>query len=528
MAATPAFNRREFLKGGLHVGAAAAGIVGTGAVLAGCEATANNSSSSIIDRGRPTPTDWRRLASTLQGTLVLPSSPSYANDRLLYNSKFANLHPSAIVYCETSQDVARCIDFVTRHGIEVAARSGGHSYGGYSSSPGLVIDVSRLNSITVNTRSNVTTIGAGALLIDIYNALGNAGRLLPGGSCPTVGIAGLALGGGVGVFARKFGLTCDNLQTVHMISASGEALRLDESTHSDLLWASRGGGGGNFGVATRFEFTVHPMPQITLFSLEYPWNAATSVLDAWQQWISRAPDELWSNCLLLSQGNVGYLTQISGVYCGSPSALESLLAPLRTDIGTSATSIFVGSNDYLEAMKIEAGCSNLSVAACHLSSENPSGQLNREAYSAKSSFLDAPTSASRTQDLVDAVATLKDYAPTLGGGLAFDSYGGVINRIKSDQTAFVHRNKLAGIQATYSWSSDSSFSDIAAGERWLTWLGSNVFDQASGAYQNYIDPTLSDWKSAYYGANIERLVRIKKKYDPHNIFRFAQSIPVEL
>jgi hypothetical protein len=127
--------------------------------------------------------------------------------------------------------------------------------------------------------------------------------------------------------------------------------------------------------------------------------------------------------------------------------------------------------------------------------------------------------------IVEAVVDLQDEAPTVGGGLAFDSYGGIINRVASDATAFVHRDKLACIQATYSWSAYTPSSEIAAGERWLTWLGTNVFDPQTGAYQNYIDPTLDNWQSAYYGANFKKLVKVKRRYDADDIFSFAQSIP---
>jgi hypothetical protein len=129
---------------------------------------------------------------------------------------------------------------------------------------------------------------------------------------------------------------------------------------------------------------------------------------------------------------------------------------------------------------------------------------------------------------VGAVENLHAHAPTVGGGLAFDSYGGAINRVASDATAFVHRDKLACIQATYSWSSYTSPSVVVAGAQWLTWLGANVFDPTSGAYQNYIDPTLAQWQSAYYGSNLSRLVSIKNKYDPDDRFSFAQSIPLSL
>jgi hypothetical protein len=270
------------------------------------------------------------------------------------------------------------------------------------------------------------------------------------------------------------------------------------------------------------------MPEVTLFTLQYPWSAAATMLEAWQEWITTTPDEVWSNCQILSQGTYGFLGQIGGVFCGSPSALASYLTPLKSAIGTAPSYSFNGSNDYITAMEIEAGCSGLSIAACHLSSENPHGVLSRTAYSAKSSYVDAAMTSGRCATMVEAVEHLAALAPTLGGGLAFDSYGGVINRVASDATAFVHRDKLACIQASYSWSTYTPTSVINDGATWLTWLGDDVFNPATGAYQNYIDPSLIDWGSAYYGSNLERLVKIKNLYDPENHFSFAQSIPTKL
>jgi hypothetical protein len=229
---------------------------------------------------------------------------------------------------------------------------------------------------------------------------------------------------------------------------------------------------------------------------------------------------------LQSDGSSGYLAQMSGVFCGSLSELDTLLTPLKSDIGTSPTGNFQGSNEYLSAMEIEAGCSGLTVASCHLPSQNPDGRLSRSAYTAKSSYVNAPMTSTQLAQMVEAVVNLQSNAPTIGGGLAFDAYGGAINRIASNETAFVHRDKLACIQASYSWSTYTSTSVIAAGEAWLSWLGTNVFDPLTGAYQNYIDPSLVDWQTAYYGSNLAQLEQVKKKYDPENIFSFAQSIPV--
>ncbi|MHB1209723.1 MAG: FAD-dependent oxidoreductase [Acidimicrobiales bacterium] len=526
---TSPIDRREFLRRGLQTCAVISGVLTGSVALDACEATSGTSTTSTTPPtfvGPPTMRQWRQLGDALSGALVLPSMPSYAVDRLLYNSKFVDPRPAAIAYCANSNDVARCVDFVARHAIEVSARSGGHSYGGYSSCNGLVVDVSRFDAVRVDTKANVASIGAGTRMIDVYNEIGNHGRLLPGASCPTVGIAGLTLGGGVGVFSRKFGLTCDSLRSATLVTADGEQLTVDSNSHPQLLWALQGGGGGNFGIVTSLDFNIHPMPTVTLFTLQYPWHAAATMLEGWQQWINAMPDELWSSCQLYSQGTYGFLAQISGVFCGTSSALTSHLAQLHATIATPPSSTFIGSDDYINAMKIEAGCSGLSVASCHLATDTRSGTLSREAYSAKSSYLDAPTDSSHAALLVSAVEHLSQVAPTLGGGLAFDAYGGAINRIKKSETAFVHRDKLACIQATYSWSSYASASEIAAGERWLTWLGSDVFNTSTGAYQNYIDPTLVDWKSAYYGTNLERLTKVKSTFDPENLFHFAQSIPL--
>jgi hypothetical protein len=523
----PALDRRALLRQGVKLGAFAAGAALSAAALEGCASPTPTTTTTLGSLGPPSASQWSAFAASLTGTLVRASDAAYGQDRLLYNSKFVDLHPLAIVYCATADDVARCVEFTGRHAIKVAARSGGHSYGGYSSCDGLIIDVSRLAAISVDTRANTAVVGAGAQLIDVYNAVGSRNRLLPGGSCPTVGIAGLTLGGGVGVFARRYGLTSDNLRSVRLVSAAGEHLTVDAQHHADLLWACRGGGGGNFGVATSFTFEVHPMPEVSLFTLQYPWSAAAEMLQAWQQWITSMPDELWSNCLLLAEGTAGYLAQVSGVLCGSTSELSGLLSSLKSEIGTAPSASFVGSNEYIEAMQIEAGCAGLTIAACHQAG-HPGGTLSREAYSAKSSYVGRPMNSSRSVLMVEAVQNLKAHAPSIGGGLAFDAYGGAINRLASDRTAFVHRDKLACIQASYSWSGETPTSLINAGAQWLRWLGTSVFDPATGAYQNYIDPTLADWESAYYGANLPRLVEVKRTYDPHDVFSFAQSIPRSL
>lgn len=507
----PRVTRRAVLRGAL-------GVAGT---LVGVEGTAP---AATLARYARVP--WGRLATGLDGRLVRPGQPRYREAALLYNSRFADLRPAAVALCRGSNDVARCLDFTRTHDVPFALRSGGHSYGGYSSSVGLVIDVSALDAIEVDPRRRVAKVGAGAQLIDLYDAVARHGLLVPGGTCPTVGIAGLAMGGGIGVLARRYGLTCDHVLGARAVTAAGDQISVGAEEHADLWWGLRGGGGGNFAAVTSFHLSLEPAGPLALFSQRYPWTRAAAVLEGWQHWIATEPEQTWSNCQLFSEGSSGLVVQVNGVYCGSSTDLERRLAGLAGLVGPASSS-FVGGDDVLEAMKIEAGCASLTVAACHTAGQWPGGVLGHEAYAAKSSFVGAPEDRARTTKWAGAVERLARDAPTLGGGLAFDGCGGAINRVAAAATAFVHRDKVALVQATYSWGSGSSPADVVAGARWLRWLGTSAIDPAESACVNYIDPTLTDWARAYYGSNLARLSRVKAHYDPTDRFHFAQSIPLE-
>ncbi len=339
---------------------------------------------------------WSALASSLSGRLVLPSSPNYATARLLYDPRFDDMNPAAVAYCASPADVQRCVSFARAHGIGPVPRCGGHSYGGYSSGPGLVVDVTAMNTVTVSSAAGSTApgsssaqavVGAGTLLVDLYNQLAPAGVLVPGGSCPTVGIAGLALGGGVGVVARKYGLTCDAIESVQIVTADARVLRCDAGTNEDLYWACRGGGGGNFGVVTSFTFRAAPLPDLALFTLDWPWSAAAEVLGAWFDWQHAGPDELWSNCQLLSTGQGGLQARVAGMLVGSATSLGSLVDILVEAVGSAPTYRFVGPEQYLHAMLVEAGCESLDVAQCHLTAQNPAGTLDRAGSVASSAYV---------------------------------------------------------------------------------------------------------------------------------------------
>jgi FAD/FMN-containing dehydrogenase len=343
-----------------------------------------------------------------------------------------------------------------------------------------------------------------------------------------VGIAGLALGGGIGVFGRAYGMTCDNIASLSIVTADGSLHHCSPTSDADLYWASRGGGGGNFGIVTSFTFTVHPIPAVTLFTLEWPWGEAPTVVDAWMRWIPSTPNELWSNCQLASNGTgSGGTLKVTGVFAGSTAACSSALAPLLSAVGAAPTYQFVGPEDYLRAMLIEAGCENMTVAQCHLPSRNQGGTLSRSAYSAKSTFVDAVLPSTGTAAMISAVEAVATDVPGVGGGIVFDSYGGVINQVAPGDTAFVHRGAIACAQYSITYPSASPPpSVVAAAKSWLDQTQSSFAPYARGSYQNYIDPSLPNWAQAYYGSNLPRLKKVKAAYDPHDVFHFAQSIPL--
>lgn len=518
-------NRREFL--------ALSALGALSSILPACQSSTPSSSNitpNLSPSKQPSPTDadWKALAKSLQGTLIRPDNPQYPTALQLFNPRFDNIRPAAIAYCASPADVQACLAFVRRFRLPLAPRSGGHSYAGYSSTAGLVLDVTRMSTVTVNANTATAIVGAGARLIDIYAALAQHNLALPGGSCPTVGIAGLTLGGGIGVLGRKFGLTCDNLLAAQVIVADGRILTCDTSHNTDLFWALRGGGGGNFGVATSFTFQAHQVATLSLFTLNWPWSSAADVVDAWQNWAPHAPDELWSNCLLLatSDKHATPNARVNGVYVGTVASLNSLLQQLTSRISVAPTSRYVSTAGVLETMMIEAGCFGKTVGECHLPSQNPQGQLQRETYAAKSDYFATALPHQGIDNLVSAIAR-RQASSTLGsGGILLDSFGGAINRVAPDATAFVHRNDLFSTQYIANWNASDPASIVAANRSWLTTTWQTMRPYASGAaYQNYIDPDLADWQNAYYGANLSRLQRIKATYDPSNLFHFAQSIP---
>ncbi|WP_051791729.1 FAD-dependent oxidoreductase [Amycolatopsis jejuensis] len=474
--------RRTFLR--------VAGLTAFGAVAAACSPAAPPStpqSSSPVPpstSSKPSgPPDWKALRDKLSGDLVLPSDDGFGTVKRVFNPLFDGRTPAAVAKCEKPEDVQACVDLAGGR-VPIAARSGGHSYAGYSTPDGgLIVDVGGMS--TVDVQGEQVVIGAGAKLGAVYSALAEAGRCLPAGSCPTVGIAGLTLGGGIGVLTRKYGLTCDRLKSAQVVTPDGKLRTVSAASDSDLFWALRGGGGGNFGIVTSFTFNTAEAPSITVFSLRFPSGSTGDVLDEWQRWLPTTPPELWSN-LVVSNGSC----RIGGAFVGSSTELSSVLDGL--DVSPSSRTM--KTLGYGAAMKYFSGSSE------------------RQTFVASSRIITKPVDGAKVADLASGHK---------GMDLLIDGLGGAVADISPTGTAFWHRKALASIQVYSPATAANQTSVRSAVSTVVTELAGAG---AGGGYVNYIDPDLTDWKTAYYGNNTARLDQVAKVYDPNGVFKFAQGV----
>jgi FAD/FMN-containing dehydrogenase len=509
-------NRRSFLQLG--------GLGATAAVLAACSsgggAVPTSSTSTLPTSVRPTTApvststgpvamDYPALARKLSGHLLTPDASGYRLASRSYNPLYDSRRPAAVALCARTEDVQACVSAAAASRTPIAARSGGHSYAGFSTPDNaMVVDLAGLSGVRVGS-DGTAVVGAGTRLIDVYSALAGAGRALPAGSCPSVGVAGLTLGGGIGVLGRKYGLTCDHLVGATVVTADGQARTVSASSEPDLFWALRGGGGGNFGIVTSFTFSTVPAPSLTLCQLSYPSGAVTDAFGAWQTWLASAPDEMWSN-VNITGGSPSTCT-ISGCYVGSSGGMTPLVDDLIRRIGSQPSHRLTQSRSYLDTMRFYAGCASESTATCQ--ARTSGADWDRESFVASSRMLSAPVSDAAK------VATAVDGRPDMH--LIIDGLGGAVGRVAPTATAFPHRSAVASMQIYLKTTSAARTSAARSVGEVRDDLTGAV---GSSAYVNYIDAAMPDWATAYYGANLTRLRSVAHQYDPDGLFTFAQGL----
>ncbi|MCH2133128.1 MAG: FAD-binding oxidoreductase [Phycisphaerales bacterium] len=498
----------------------------------------------------------------LTGDLVLPTDALYDWARLTHHTNFDGVYPVGIVFCETPQDVSRAILFAREYGLHVVSRCGGHSYEGYSVTGGLVLDLSRMNQVSVNPAAMTAVVGSGCVLIDVYHALYYPHKLsVPGGSCPSVGISGYLLGGGVGLQSRTYGVGCDVVLEIGVVLASGEYVVASPTNHPDLYWAYRGGGGGNFGVVTHFKLKCHPVDRLSYGIVTWEWSAAAEAFDAWQNWL-KGPGVDYRNFsifkfLVNATGDggldpkVNLIVQFDSQSNTGTGEIEALMAPLLNTAHDKIISQTIMNDDFFDVtMEVMAGCawpktdSDTEFLRCHTVGNPafPMASLPRETYKAKSTFFGDVLSQEGIQVCIDAIdqrftSGLPTNSSKFTCALQFDSEGGIMGDVPKDATAFMHRDCLMHCQyLAYwpvegdSWFDDNStftYCDVSNGSmEWISEAFENLWPKGNGhAYQNYIDKEQPNWLYAYYGENVPRLRKVKAMYDPENFWRFAQSIP---
>jgi FAD/FMN-containing dehydrogenase len=487
-----AFDRRGFLK------AASSLLLGLAPSLlyprAGFSAGTAKASSAA----------WRDLAHSLEGRLLQKDAPGYAKSYTPWNLRFASTVPAAVARCKSPNDIRACLLWAKDNNVPFAIRSGGHSYSGFSTTRGLLIDVSPMNKVSAPDASGLVRFGGGARNADVYAALRPTGRAITHGRCKGVGVAGLVLGGGIGFSMRRRGLTCDQLIETEVIIASGETLRCNEKENADLFWACRGGGGGNFGVNVSFTFQTFPVDTMSLFKLAWD-DGVDEILPAALELLPATPDRLGCKLLLDAGKNPGL--EILGQLAGPEEELHSIFAPLYRLAKPSEN--LVRSSPYWDTQDFL--------------SEEEEPEYSHE----RSRYLFRPLPA-------EAISTILDHLrhwPGTHAGAEWKIFltGGAVAKVPSDATAFVHRDALMLSAIDLEWTPEDSPEVVAENEAWLTAFHAAMQPFSSDqSFQNFIDAAEKDYLRAYYGANLERLVEIKRKYDPTNLLRFPQSIPVSL
>lgn len=445
------------------------------------------------------------LAMRLHGEIVRPGDPDYEDARGVWNDS-VDRSPAMIVRCGGAVDVSTALTFAREHDLPLSVRSGGHSFAGHGTNDGgLVLDLSRMKGMTIDAASRVARIEPGLTWAEVAREAQRYGLALTSGDMGSVGVGGLTLGGGIGWMARKYGLTIDHLRAVELVSADGQFLRASDTENAELFWGLRGGG-GNFGVATAFEFNMDPAGLILGGAVFYSAAHAADVLRAYAGYAAEAPDELTTMATLMYAPPVPFIAPslhgtpvvaIMVCYAGDVEEGQRVVAPLR-QLGTSIADV-IGPMPYPAMFAM-----------------TEAGTIRGLQHHDRSMFLER---------LDDAIGTIVAQTATATSPMAMAQIrilGGAMSRVASDATAFAHRNKPVMFTIINSWP------DPADSERERAWTQEfwrAMRPYASGVYVSFLEDEGEERiRQAYSPATYARLVALKNRYDPTNVFRLNQNI----
>jgi FAD binding domain/Berberine and berberine like len=435
-----------------------------------------------------------------RGEMIQPGDSGYEMARKIWNASI-DKHPGLIARCSGVADVVAAVNFARENDLLVAIRGGGHNVGGRAlCDDGIVIDLSGMKGVHVDTKNRTARVQGGATLGDLDRETHLYGLAVPAGVISKTGIAGLTLGGGVGWLVRKYGLTCDNVLSFDIVTADGKLRVASANENEDLFWALRGGG-GNFGVVTSFEFRAHPVSTILGGMIIYPRSDAVEVLRFYRDFTQSAPEELTAYVALLHTPDGIPAVAVIACYCGDVAAGEKVFKPLRTFSSPMA--------DVIQPMPFPQMQSLLDAGFPH-------GNHNYW----KSTFL-----REFSDEAITVLVEHANRATSPLSGVVIEFYGGAASRVGVSETAFAQR------QAQYEVGILAQWVDPGESQRHIAWarsLADSMRPFSSGAYLlNFLGEEAEDTIKAAFGQNYERLVAVKKKYDPKNFFCLNQNIKPE-
>jgi FAD/FMN-containing dehydrogenase len=485
------FSRQAFLRGSV-------GLIAAGAFSAACRTSPHRAPGPPVASNGGGPQDWSALANSISGRVILPDNGDFTGAKNVFNTRFDGTTPAAVIAVASTDDVAKAMVFAAKNGLKVAARSGGHSYIGDSAASGMmVVDLRRLpGGISYDETSTAATIPAGADLDSVQTVLAAHGRLIPTGTCPTVGVAGLTLGGGLGADTRQRGLTCDTLVSADVVLPTGQTVTATSEVHDDLFWALRGGSGGHFGVTTSFTFRTFPAADRDVVTITFPKDAAAQALQGWAHWLSGADRAVW--------GMVNITQSSSGLRCAvvlATSAGEGATAArdISAAIGVSPMSTTTQTLNHIDFVHYFAGGSDATRPRSIVAGSDIIGQMSGPAASS----IVAATSAWTQQGSATAVV---------------ESLSGAVGDIDPSGTAFPWRRQAACVQ----WYTEPPTSSaVGPAQDWLTQAHQAVQAHSVGGYVNYVES--GEPATRYFGGNLGRLAAIRRAYDPDTVMYSSVS-----